>query len=774
MSPTPPKASAISSLMSKPEDTLDAITRDTALRNAVIDAALDCIIMMDQDGIIVEFNPAAEKTFGYSRAEAVGSVLADLVIPDELREAHHQGMERYLSTGKAKVLGKRVEVPARNKAGDALIVELAISPVDFGSKKFFSAYLRDITEAKAAEQKLRASEERFQSLFELSGDAIIILDSKARIVEANPAVSELLGFEQSELIGRRISDFYPQDQNDSALDAFQQAAEHGTVRVEMDFVNARDERVSTEVVGNMIMTPDGPIYHGVARDISARVATEQNLRNAKEAAEKANRAKSDFLANMSHEMRTPLNGIIGSLVLLDRSQISAEQIRFVTAAERSAETLLTLIDDLLDLSRIEAGELDLELTPFNPDELIAIVEDVFGPAADQKGIRLDTELVVTSDNIVVDSGKIRQVLLNLVGNSLKFTQRGRIHVFVHERSGVLEFAVSDSGIGISKADQAFLFDRFRQVDASQSRKHDGAGLGLAICRELVDLMGGTISVESELGEGAVFRFLVPVSTHQLKRSTDRDLDRVTAKLKGLVLIAEDSQTNAMVAIEMVKKLGLDYVHVTDGVAAVDAALNGTFDAILMDVSMPNMDGIAATNMLRARGYERPIIAMTAHALKADRDRALDNGMSDYITKPVRPLALGEVLARWLATADNMPDTPPTTVREALDKPAIKELWAGDEDTYAKIATIFLEELEWRLSGLDEATMSELEHHAHSLKGAAANIGASQLSALSAQLEKAANLGSQSKPTQMITEIKDEAERVRHELRASYIKVDPNG
>ena len=774
MPPSSRKTAAIGSLMTGAADTLDAISRDAALRNAVIDAALDCIIMMDQDGIIVEFNPAAEKTFGYSRDEAVGSILADLVIPDELHDAHHQGMKRYLSTGEAKVVGKRVEVPARNKAGDALIVELAISPVDFGDKKFFSAYLRDITDAKAAEEKLKASEERFQSLFALSGDAIVILDSEAKIIEANPAVSDLLGFGQSALIGREISDFYPEDQNDSALDAFRQAAEKGAVRVEMDFLNARGERVSAEVVGNMIKTPAGPIYHGVARDISARIATEQNLRHATEAAEKANRAKSDFLANMSHEMRTPLNGIIGSLLLLDRSHIGAEQIRFVTAAERSAETLLTLIDDLLDLSRIEAGELDLELTPFNPVELIAIVEDVFGPAAIQKGIVLNTELAVTSDDMVADNGKIRQVLLNLVGNSLKFTQRGQIDVSVQQSGGLLEFTVRDSGIGISKADQAFLFDRFKQVDASQSRKHNGAGLGLAICRELVDLMGGMISVESELEEGAVFRFCVPVSAYQQKRSTDPDLDRSAGKLTGRVLIAEDSQTNAMVAIEMVKKLGLDYVHVTDGVAAVDAALNGTFDAILMDVAMPNLDGVAATNMLRERGYERPIIAMTAHALKADRDRALQNGMSDYITKPVRPLALGEVLTRWLVPASNVPEALSPADRGALDKPAIEELWAGDEDTYAKIAAIFVEELEWRLSGLDEATMSELEHHAHSLKGAAANIGASQLSALSAQLEDAASLGSQSKPTQMITEIKNEAARVRDELRISYIKVDPNG
>ncbi len=768
-----------SPIMTEVAETLDVIERDTALRNAVIDAALDCIIMMDQDGFIVEFNPAAEKTFGYSREEAVGSLLADLVIPVELQNAHHQGMKRYLATGAVTVIGKRVEVPARNKAGDALIVELAISPVEFGDRKFFSAYLRDITEAKSAEQKLRASEERFQSLFELSGDAIVVLDAQTRITEANPAASELLGYGQSALIGRHISDFYPDDQNTSALEAFQQATEDSTVRVEMDFLNARGERVSTEVVGNMIMTPDGPIYHGVARDISARIATERNLRNARDAAEKANRAKSDFLANMSHEMRTPLNGIIGSLLLLDRGDIDAEQIRFVTAAERSAETLLTLIDDLLDLSRIEAGELDVELSAFNPKDLIGIVEDVFRPAADQKGIVLNTQLDVVSTRMTADNGKIRQVLLNLVGNSLKFTQRGQVDVSITEKGGLLECEVRDTGIGISRADQAFLFDRFKQVDASQSRKHSGAGLGLAICRELVELMDGTISVESELGAGAIFRFCVPVVMDQERGRTDVPCDLSAGELAGRVLIAEDSQTNAMVAIEMVKKIGLDFVHVCDGVAAVDAALNDSFDLILMDVSMPNLDGIGATRMLRERGYRQPIIAMTAHALKADRDRGLESGMSGYVTKPVRPVALRAELAKWLSLGESAAhtgsvQTPRSRPPAALDQPAIAELWAGDEETYAKIAEIFLEELDWRLAGLGEASLSELEHHAHSLKGAAANIGATVLSGLAAQMEEAASLGALADPATSIAVIQTEAARVREALMTCYIGIERNG
>lgn len=766
-------------LMSHSADALSAIERDTALRNAVIDAALDCIIMMDQDGIVVEFNPAAEKTFGYSRTEAVGNRLADLIIPEDLRDAHNAGMKRYLATGQANVLGKRVEVPGLNKAGDRLIVELAISPVEFAGGKFFSAYLRDITSAKISEEKLRASEERFQSLFQLSADSIIILDSKGIILEANQAASKQLGAGQVELTGQPISNFCPDDQKEKAFQAIQQASQTGSVRIEMEFLNTEGERIHSEVVGNMINTPDGPIYHGVARDISARVAIEQNLRESMEAAEKASRAKSDFLANMSHEMRTPLNGIIGSLSLVEHGATDRKTAKYIKTAERSAETLLTLIDDLLDLSRIEAGEMDLELARFDAQDLITIIEDVFGPTAKEKGIAFTASAEVASQSISVDMGKIRQILLNLVGNALKFTHRGKISIKIVERGERLEFVVSDTGIGISPRDQSLLFDRFKQVDSSQRKIHGGAGLGLAICRELTDFMGGEISVESKLGEGATFRFSIPVTYFENDRSFEYAYNRPYQPIHGRILIAEDSETNAMVVIEMIKKIGLDYQHVTDGAAAVDAALNGTFDAVLMDVSMPHLDGISATRMLRDQGYTSPIIAMTAHALEEDRQRALASGMSGYITKPVRPAGLRAELAKWLSVGPDQgrnqcPEPKAVGLAGGLDKPAIDELWAGDEDTYAKIAQIFIEELEWRLPGLTAATETEIEHHAHSLKGAAANIGATHLNALAAELETLSSKRCSEDLRHLISDIEKEADIVCEELLTVYIKEKSNG
>lgn len=757
--------------MADAEKTLFAIERDNALRNAVIDAALDCIIMMDQDGQIVEFNPAAEMVFGYSRDEAVGAMLADLIIPENLRAAHHTGLYRYLKTGEHAVLNKRIEVPATNKSGDELLVELAISPVEFGGTKFFSAYLRDITEAKAAQDQLRASEERFQSLFELSPDAIVVINGKGELLDANSLACELAGYSKEQMLKTPAVDFVAPDNLSAALSGMTTAGGGETVKVQIEFLDANKKRVPTEVLGRRIESENGALYYGVIRDISDRLANEQQLRDSKDAAEKANVAKSDFLANMSHEMRTPLNGVIGSLSLVERSGVSDQAASLITAAERSAETLLTLIDDLLDLSRIEAGEIEVENSVFDPREFSTLVSEVFGPLAEKKQLELNTTLSFKGKMIRSDVGKIRQVLTNLVGNAIKFTQRGSIDVNIdvdlEADPGKLTLDVSDTGIGISKRDQAVLFDRFKQADSSRSKSHSGAGLGLAICKQLAELMDGSISVSSAPGVGSAFTFTIPIEhadEHSDARSTPTQQD---TKLSGRVLIAEDSETNAMVAKKMLERLGLEFEHVTDGAAAVDAALSETFDIVLMDVSMPHLDGLEATRILRERGYTVPIVAMTAHALKGDRDHAFKVGMSGYVTKPVRPNALRDALGKWLSETPVQADAEATELA-ALDTDAIREVWGGDLETYTEIARIFLDELAWRIPGLSTANVNELEHHAHSLKGAASNIGATELSRLAAELEALAKSGVHGRVTPMIKSIESEAARVREALEEDYL------
>lgn len=758
-------------VMSEQVTTMAAIERDTALRHAVIDAALDCIIMMNQDGLVVEFNPAAERVFGYEREEAVGARLSDLIIPENLRSAHHDGLQRYLSTGEHAVLNKRVEVPAVNKAGDELLVELAISPVEFGGRQFFSAYLRDITEARAAQEQLRSSEIRFQSLFELSPDAIVVINESAVIVDVNSRACELAKMTKETMLGRSAFDFIPEDQVAAAHQGVKLTGDKNTVQVQIAFKDSEGVRIPTEVVGRRTETEAGTLYHGVIRDISSRIAFERQLRDAKEAAEQASASKSDFLANMSHEMRTPLNGVIGSLSLIDPDRIDPEARNLIQAAEHSAETLLILIDDLLDLSRIEAGEVDLEPTVFSPHRKAEMISELFSAMAAKKNIELNTSVDVPEGQFRADAGKIRQVLINLVGNALKFTSRGSVDVSISylggEQSGTMQFEVRDTGIGISKKDQAVLFDRFKQADSSKSRSHGGAGLGLAICKELIDIMGGRIRLTSAPGVGSTFAVTLPVERAVDVPTIDASPAETNAKLKGRVLIAEDSETNAMVAKTMLERLGLEYQHVTDGAAAVDTALHSEFDVILMDVSMPILDGLEATRILRERGYKGPIVAMTAHALKEDRDSALAIGVNSYLTKPVRPDALRHELANWLTEADATVEAAGAT---AIMREEVEALWSGDLDAFSGIAEMFVDELAWRLPKLSEVDGRELEHLAHAIKGAAANVGATRLSALAFELEQHATQGTAAGRDELINRMKTEADAVVRELRDTYIKV----
>jgi len=510
----------------------------------------------------------------------------------------------------------------------------------------------------------------------------VVINSKGELLDANDLACQLSGFSKEEMLRKPAIDFVAPDSLGQALSGMSTAGAGETVRIQLDFLNAKQERVPTELLGRRIESAEGALYYGVIRDISDRLAKEQQLRDSKEAAENANIAKSDFLANMSHEMRTPLNGVIGSLSLIDDDSVGEQTSNLVKAAERSAETLLTLIDDLLDLSRIEAGEVDLEISTFDPVELSTIVSEVFSPLAEKKGITLSTDINTSGDRLRSDIGKIRQVLINLVGNAIKFTQRGvvavNIDVLQSPDQPQLVLEVRDTGIGISKQDQVVLFDRFKQADSSRSKSHGGAGLGLAICKELSDIMDGSISVSSAPGVGSTFTFRVPVMVAEPSAEPVEDQSKAPEMLSGHILIAEDSETNAMVAKKMLDRLGLTYEHVLDGAAAVEAALESDFDVVLMDVSMPNLDGLEATRILRQRGYTTPIVAMTAHALKGDRDRAFQIGFSGYITKPVRPKAIRAEPEKWLnGVHPTIAEPTQADKTSGLDEESTGAGWEGD-------------------------------------------------------------------------------------------------
>jgi PAS domain S-box-containing protein len=659
--------------------------------------------------------------------------------------------------------------------GDALrrLARQAVGQLELRSK--VEALNRTVAERDRIEKLLRGSEERYRGIIDQAQDVIYQTDAEGRFTFFNRAALELMGYPAEELAGRQFLELIQEKDRDAARRFYGVQFARRTPNTYYEFAATKGNGETVWFGQNVRLLIDGEEivgFQAVARDITERKRIEAELARARDAALRSARLKSEFLANMSHEIRTPMNGIIGMTGLLRATDQTFEQQEYTRHIESSAESLLTIINDILDFSKIEAGKLDVEPVDLNLRMIVESSCGMLSERAKEKGIgfasTFDDRI---PERLRSDPVRIRQVLTNLIGNAIKFTDRGevRVRICMQEESRqhlVVRFEVSDTGIGIAPDVQSGLFESFTQGDSSTTRRYGGTGLGLAISRKLVELLGGEIGFESQAGAGSTFWCTIRFERGQVDgqpsngaenaplneppTETPHDGDGSSRGLR--ILVAEDNAINQKVTLGQLRKLGYTAEVASDGREVLDMLERRSFDIILMDCQMPVMDGYQTATEIR-RGERSDhytiIIALTASAMQGTRERCMASGMDGYISKPVNITELERVLEDWrLRQGSNSPmqrnGFVPTDV---LDHEVFSGLLAMQEDApdlFDDLIGLFMREAPERLESLRCALLAgdapEAMRIAHKLNGSASIFGAVGILPCLIDMEKRAHSG----------------------------------
>ncbi len=675
------------------------------LKNAIMESAPDAILSIDHEGKLIEFNPAAEKMFGRLRSQVLGKEMAPIIMPSALQEQHRRGMAHYLATGEGRILGKRLELTAVRADGSEFPVELAVTRIQLEGPPKFTAFLRDITEQKLSRARAEASEQRYRQLFDRNLAGVLRSTPDGRILHCNQAFASLFGFSSvKEVLSQSASEFY--------LDAADRQRMLARLRQAGCLVNRegqyrRRDGTTTWVLENQSLSTaeDGTeVIEGVVLDISERKWVESELLRAKQAAEDASRAKSEFLANMSHEIRTPMNGIIGMTELVLDTDLTPEQLEYLNMVKVSADSLLSIINDILDFSKIEAGKLELEAIDFDLRDCLGDTIKSLGVRASQKGLELACHILPeVPDALIGDPTRLRQVVLNLVGNAIKFTEQGEVVLQCRvesqqEQELCLHFIASDTGSGIPSDRQQAIFEAFSQADNSMTRKHGGTGLGLTISARLVEMMGGRVWVESEMGKGSKFHFTARLRVQAAP--VDRPLERPVVSLLDMpVLVVDDNATNRRILHEVLSHWHMKPAEVESGLAALATLLHACnigkpFPLILVDAQMPEMDGFTLIH----RVHQMPelvgstIMMLSSAGQRGDAARCRELGVAAYLTKPVKQKELLSAILTALGSAAHKQERSSLITRHSLrqERRPLNILLAEDNLVNQKVATRLLE------------------------------------------------------------------------------------
>ncbi|PJZ44697.1 PAS domain-containing hybrid sensor histidine kinase/response regulator [Leptospira brenneri] len=631
----------------------------------------DAVIVTDLDFKITSWNLAAERIYGYTAEEVIGQSTFNLLKTEQNNSTRASRLDELQTKGIWQG-----EVFQYNKDSKKLKIRSAASFLKDkeGNTIGLVAINRDITEENEIQEELADSEERFRTSFDNAGIGVCFLDLNGRFTKVNKKLESMLGYPEAELIGRQSNEF-SHEEDKQLFDTFRTSALDGaeeSIIYEKRFYSKDKSILWVEISNTIVKDREGnPSYFVVhLNNITDRKNAEFHLLKAKKEAERANEAKSEFVANMSHEIRTPLNGVIGFNELLLTTDLDSDQKEYVKNAISSAHGLLGIINDVLDISKIEAGKLVLNEATSNLDQIINDSLGVLKWKANEKGIYLRLEEGPNVPEIIyVDATRLRQILINLLGNAVKFTEEGGVVLKVDaspaaDQKTKLEFTITDTGIGIPEKHKSHLFQSFWQGESNSTRRYGGTGLGLRITKSLLDLMRGGIEVHSEVGLGTEFRFTIECnSVDQTLNQTSTDSNDYQKELiahfdqstlphiSPYILVVEDNEMNRNLLKRMIQKY-IPNAHIkeaVDGLEAVRFFHESTPDLVFMDVQMPNMDGLEAATEIRKQeaGKTVPIVALTAGALYEERKKCFEVGMDQFLTKPIDILALNQILFHYL-------------------------------------------------------------------------------------------------------------------------------
>jgi PAS domain S-box-containing protein len=750
------------------------LARERDFISAVLDSADALIMVVDRRGRIVRWNKSCERLSGYHISEVrETAAAARLVPPEEIPELKAIWKRLWAGEGPISHINHWVA-----RSGQVYRISWSNSALakDAGEPEYVVYVGTDITQLWQAEREQQTLASELQLVWDAANDPMVFLNPEGKIVLSNRAFAALVEKTPADLEGVSFFSALPlQSTSPTGAEAIDWPAAFQARSLPAQSVHEYrlpgGSGIWLEISDSFLDRPgQPPLLLRILRNATERILTEQELRASNEfletatqwaremaaSAEMASAAKSEFLANVSHELRTPMNGILGMTELALLTQLNDEQREYLSLVKSSAESLLELLDEILDFSKIEAGRMELRPSEFSVRDQITVMLRPLEHRATARGLRLEWKIAEgVPDYLRGDWGRLRQILLNLIGNAIKFTDGGAIRLDIecaHATDPLrLRFSVQDSGIGIAADRLHTIFEPFTQLDSTTTRRRGGTGLGLSISDRLVELMGGRLFVCSEPGEGTTFAFTVPfqVAPAPATPVAAGAIQALPAR-RLHCLVAEDNVVNQKLILRMLERCGHTAELARNGREALELARRGGFDVILMDVQMPEADGLEATAIIRheeAGRHRIPILAMTAHAMPSDREACLEAGMDAYLSKPIR---LDDLVHALNELIPGLPEEVSSAVEEkgedylTLNRSEALARVGGDEQLLRELAGLFAEEYPQLLqairSALDRADLTSACNAAHQLKGLLAQFGADTLRQIAWQLEAAARSG----------------------------------